>query len=103
VKRKPDIFENRPFVPDSPRVIPIQDKYIPKEGSKLTVWGMRILWGIKESGSSIGTRTLADILGSLGDYSGYMNMINSLKENGYIKVNRNSYVSLTRKGQKELA
>ena len=72
-------------------------------GLELSPWGLRILKGIpKEEGSTIGIRSLAEKLNTLGDYSGYVGMVDDLVSNGYlIKNSDTNELLLTEKGRNE--
>lgn len=90
----------RPWGEDGPLVVPVEPQNIPPENSDLTTWGMRILRGVSRSGT--GVRQLAENLNSLGDYGGFMHMIDQLVESGYLTKDANSYVYLTDKATQEL-
>jgi hypothetical protein len=99
-----DGFSFKPFGPEGPTVSITPRNEMPKEDSELTYWSLRILRHIPpEKGHKVGIRTLADTLNTLGDYSGYVGMVNDLVEHGYLKKDKKtSELSLTNKGRKEL-
>ncbi len=67
---------------------------------ELTGWGWRILRAIPKPG--VGVRQLAENLKMLGDYAGYMSMINELIDVGFLKMDKRGYVSLTRQGSRKV-
>lgn len=95
--------EYRPWGEDGPVVRILPPSETPKPGSELTTAGFRILRALpREVGQTRGVHAIAEHLKCLGDYSGYMNMINSLIKHGYIKMDKGGWVSLTQKGREEL-
>ncbi len=80
--------EDRPFGKDGPRVTILSKDEIPKDNSRLTTTGLRIL---------------AEDLGMLTDYASFERMIATLRGEGYIEVIPSSgRVRLTEKGEREL-
>jgi len=97
----------RPFGPDGPRVTLMPKEFVPAPGSELTSFGMRILRELpysKKGKGRVGMGTLiVDTLRGGGDYAGYVGMIKSLAEGGYLDLNeKTSGLTISDKGIQEL-
>lgn len=73
----------------------------------LTSYGSRMLRNIfrnEDNGLKTGIRQLADSMKMLGDWSGYMRMVEELSESGYVIIdNDDGTVKLTAKGKESIA
>lgn len=92
--------KHQPFGEDGPRVRKLSRSEIPKPDSQLSLTGFKI---IKIIGTRvIGIRALAEEVGMLADYSGYIGMMETLQEKGYVSIDVSNRVTLTNKGKSEL-
>ena len=81
-------------------IIRTPEDQIAPEGVKLTAYSMRILRALEDG--PVGERTLSRELRTDSDWSGYMNVIMQLVEDGWLDRDERGYLSLTKKAKEML-